>query len=453
MFTKRDILKMVLPLIAQNILTTAVNTADSIMVASGGEAAVSAVSLVGSIDILLVILFSSLVTGGTVSVSHAVGGKKLDLARHSAKQLLYCSTIIAVLVTVFASIFCRSLLYGLYASAEHTVIENSIAYMSIIVLSFPLLAIYESGTALLRVMGDTVTSMVLSLISNIINIIGNAIFIFGFGMGVAGAALGTAIARLFCAVAITVILHQKKRPIYYEKLYQYKPDFAVIKKILQIGVPHGIETSMFQFGRLVTQVLISSLGTASIAANSVANTLANYHYMPAVAIQNIAVTIVGRCYGANEHDQAKKNARLLLWWSYLCMWAVSLILFLFLNPILNIYNLSAEGMNLAFAIITFHSISVSLIRPLAFLLPPIFKATGDVKMSMVVSTLSMWIVRVGCAYILSLDCISLLGFSIPGFGLGIMGVWIAMIADWAVRALLFTPYFLRNKWLHASHCG
>ena len=249
-------------------------------------------------------------------------------------------------------------------------------------------------------------------------------------MGAAGAAAATLISRVLCSVIIMAKLHSQKNDIYIEKLLHYRPDFAVIKRILRIGVPHGIESSMFQIGRLATQVLISSMGTAGIAANSVANTLANYLYLPAAATGNAVITVVGRCYGAGELKQAKKYARTLLLWTYICMWVVSAVLFVFAKPIIGIYNLSEEGARIAWELTIFHCIATSLIRPLAFTLPSVFKATGDAKFSMVVSTVAMWTIRVGSAYIFSLESVNVFGITIPDFGMGIMGVWVAMVADW-----------------------
>ncbi len=447
MFSKRDIIKLIIPMIIQNILTIAVSTADSMMVSSAGEAAVSGVSLVGSVDTLLVLLFSSLVAGGAVTVSHALGSGDREYTKSSAKQLFYIATIIALIVGITAFFIRKPLLSALYSDAEQAVIDNAIAYMGIMVLSFPLLAINETGASLLRVTGNTTIPMYLSFGTNVINIIGNAILIYGCGMGVRGAAIATVIARGVYSVVITFVLHSKKREVHYEKLWQYKPHLPTIKKILRIGIPHGVENSMFQVGRLVTQVLISGMGTSAIAANSVANTLANYHYMPAGAIQNACVTVVGRCYGAKEFGQAKKYAKTLLWWTYLCMWAISLILLIFVKPITNIYNLTDEGKKIAIMLTLFHSLCVSTVRPLAFTLPSVFKASGDVKLTMFVSTFSMWAVRVGAAYFLSLDEVVILGLTIPGLNLGILGVWVAMLGDWVVRALFYTPYFIKNKWL------
>jgi len=447
LFSNRDLFKLILPMIIQQVLSITVGTVDSMMVASAGEAAVSGVSLVGTVDAILIIAFSSLVTGGTVAVSHALGTGDKKFSRECAKQLIYVSTIIALLLAVVVGILRRPLLAALYGSAEAVVLESANSYMAIIVISFPFLAIYSSGDAIFRTMGNTVTGMWLSFVSNILNVIGNAVFIYGMHMGAAGAAAATLIARAVCAVIIIVMLHNRKYDVYLEKMLHYRPDFSVIKRILRIGVPHGIESSMFQFGRLATQVLISSMGTAAIAANSVANTLANYLYLPATAIQNASITVVGRCYGAGEPTQAKKYARTLLLWTYLCMWAVSIVSVVFAKPIIGIYNLSQEGAAIALQLTFFHCLSTSLIRPLAFTLPSVFKATGDAKYSMAVSTVSMWAVRVGSAYIFSLDSVSLFGLTIPGLGLGIMGVWVAMVADWVLRSILYTLRFARGTWL------
>lgn len=450
LFSRRDLFKLILPMIVQQVLAITVSTMDSVMVASAGEAAVSGVSLVGTLDALLVIAFSSLVTGGTVAVSHALGTGDREFSRECAKQLIFVSTGIALLIAVVVGVFRQPILTALYGSAEASVLESANSYLGILVISFPFLAMYSSGVAIFRTMGDTMTGLRLSLVENVLNVAGNAALIYGLHMGAAGAAAATLISRVFCSVIIMAKLRSQKNDIYIEKLLHYRPDFAVIKRILRIGVPHGIESSMFQIGRLATQVLISSMGTAGIAANSVANTLANYLYLPAAATGNAVITVVGRCYGAGELKQAKKYARTLLLWTYICMWVVSAVLFVFAKPIIGIYNLSEEGARIAWELTIFHCIATSLIRPLAFTLPSVFKATGDAKFSMVVSTVAMWTIRVGSAYIFSLESVNVFGITIPGFGMGIMGVWVAMVADWVLRSILFTIRFVKGTWLRQA---
>jgi len=431
----------------QQVLSITVGTADSMMVASAGEAAVSGVSLVGTLDAVLVIAFSSLVTGGTVTVSHALGKKDRALTQECAKQLLYITCAISMVIALIVGIFRRPLLSMLFGTAEADVLLSANDYLRILVLSFPFLALYSSGAALFRTMGDTMTELRLAILSNVINIAGNALFIFGFHMGAAGAALATLLCRLVCAIIVVRKLHNPGRDICIHQLWHYRPDRAIIRKMLHIGVPHGIESSMFQVGRLATQVLISGMGTAAIAANSVALTLANYLYMPSSAIANAVITVVGRSWGAGEIQQSKKYARILLFWEYLCMWGMSLFLVILGRPIIGLYHLSAEGAQIAMELTIFHCICVSLIRPLGFNLPSVFKAVGDTRFTMVVSSLSMWIMRVGFSYVFALETVQVFGLSLPGFGIGIMGVWVAMAGDWMVRGTLYTIRFLRDTWL------
>ena len=447
LFSKRDLFRLVLPMMLQQVLTITVGTVDSMMVASAGEAAVSGVSLVGTLDVLLVLVFTSLVTGGTVTVAHALGGGDKPLARECSKQVIYLSCGIALLVAAVTFAFRRPLLYLLYGGAEADVLQSAENYLAFMSVSFPFLALNSCGDSIFRTMGNTITGLCLSVVTNLLNVIGNAVFIYVFQMGAAGAALATLIARAVCSVIVIWMLHNRKRDVYLEKMLHYRPDWTVIRKILRIGVPHGVESSMFQFGRLATQVLISGMGTAAIAANAVANTLANYLYLPSSAIANAAITVVGRCYGAGDNGQAKKYARTLLLWEYICMWVLTVLLIGLGNPIIGLYNLSSEGARIAMELTVFHAIASSLIRPLAFLFPAVFKAVGDTRYTMIVSPLSMWIVRVGFSYVFALETVQMFGLSFPGFGMGIMGVWVAMIGDWVVRTVLYTLRFVRDTWL------
>jgi len=447
LFSRQDLFRLIIPMMAQQVLNISLGTINSIMVASAGEATVSGVSLVGTLDALLMIAFTSLVIGGSVTVSHELGGGNKAFARACAKELTYVSCAIALALAVVVGVFCRPLLEMLFGSAEEAVLQSAESYLGIMVISFPFLAVYTSGATICRTGGDTVTGLWLSLAANVINVASNIVLIYVFHLGAAGAALSTLLARFVCAVLVMIKLTRRKGDLYIERLFHYRPNRDVIRKMLRIGVPHGIENSMFQVGRLATQVLISGMGTAAIAANSVANTLANYLYLASNAISDSAITVVGRCYGAGEHQQAKKYARTLLWWTYLCMWVVSALLFVLAKPIIGVYQLSAEGSKIALELTLFHCLITCLVRPPAFTLPSVFKATGDTRFTMIVSPLSMWTLRVGGSYLLCLESVNIFGLIIPGFNMGIMGVWVAMGCDWVLRTTLYTIRFMKNTWL------
>ncbi len=450
LFTLWDLTKLIIPLLIQQVLAVAVGAIDTMMVAYAGEAVVSGVSLVNSVDMVLLLFFTSLVTGGSVVVSQLLGQKKQEDARAAAKQLIYVATFMATLVTAFVLLFGKPLLSLLFGDVEADVMSHAERYFLFIALSFPFVAIEGSTTALFRSSGNSILPMIVSLGINLLNIGGNAVLIMGLNMGAAGAAISTLIARAVGAIVMLVLIHNKKRIIYIERLFHYRPDRVAIKRILHIGVPGGIESGMFQFGKLLTQTLISSMGTATIAANAVAITISNFQYTTGTAYSNATVTVVGQCVGANEKQQAKRYSRIMLALNYATLWIIAIVTLLLIKPIISVYDLSSGSAELAQKLIVYHSICAMIVWPVAFMLPSIFRAASDVRFPLIISMLSMWIFRVAGGYVLALETVSVFGlFSFSGFGLGIMGVWIAMTVDWLFRALWFLIRYLSGRWFHA----
>jgi Na+-driven multidrug efflux pump len=246
-----------------------------------------------------------------------------------------------------------------------------------------------------------------------------------------------------------VLITKKKHPVHIEKLLHYRPNFQSIREFLRIGVPNGIENGMFHFGKLITQVLISSMGTAANAANAVAATLANYQYMPGTAFSSTMVTVVGRCVGAGEKEQAKRYTRILVSATYISLWIVILATFLFSKPIIAAYQLSADASEIAHSLIIYHASIAAFLWPIAFTLPTAFRSASDVRFPLIVSMFSMWTFRVALSYVFSLSTVFIppLGISIPGFGLGPLGVWVAMTVDWVFRTVLFLIRYFNGKWL------
>jgi len=448
LFSRKAIAKIIAPMILQGILSIAIGMVDSMMVSNKGEAAFAGVSLVGSLDTLLITLFSSLTSGGAVVLAQAVGRDDQKRACDAAKQLWYAATIVATVITATVLLLRIPLLHLLFGEVEESVMQNAIAYFSFVALSFPFLAIENSVSATFRAQGDSMIALKISLFMNLLNIGGNAILIYGMNLGAAGAAIATLISRVIGALLMTVIAHRKTRFIYLENLFHYRPDFAIIKEILRIGIPNGVENSMFQFGRLMTSSLVSSLGTVAIAANAAALSLANLQYTTGNAIQSTMVAVVGRCIGAEKRDQAKHYARSLLGIGYAALFVVVGLMSLFSAPLLRLYGLSGETAALARQLLLYHGAVSVVIWPVAFCLPNAFRAASDVRFSMIISTVSMWAFRVALGYVLALETVSIFQLvSFPGMGLGVMGVWIAMTVDWLFRAVFFLIRFLSGGWL------
>lgn len=435
LYSGKDLRKLIIPLIIEQILAIAVGMADTIMVSAAGEAAVSGVSLVDTVNILLINVFSALATGGAVVSGHFLGKKKREDACKSAWQILLFATLLAFVISVIFITAHDPLLRLMFGKIEDDVMKASKTYLIITTYSFVALAIYNSCAALFRAMNESKVTMWVSLLMNVINVVGNAICIYGLHMGVAGVAIPTTISRYVAAVVIFLLMFQTKKEINLCGQITWKFNGSLIKKILYIAIPNGLENSMFQLGKIMLLSLVSGFGTAAIAANAVGNTLATFMVLPGMALGFAVITVISRCIGAGDYEQARYFTKKLLKITYLSMLVTNILVVVAMPVIVKLYNLSEVASTIAMQIILSHGIAAILIWPLAFTLPNTLRAANDVKFSMVISILSMWIFRIGFGYLLA-----------KYLGMGVMGVWFAMYIDWAVRAICFVLRYRSTRW-------
>lgn len=436
LFTNKDIRKLIIPLIIEQFLTVVVGLADTIMVSQTGEAAISAVSLVDTINVLLINIFAALANGGAVVAGQFLGHKNREESCKVANQLLVFAAISSAVVMIFTIGFHNSLLGGVFGEVSYEVMSAAKIYLLITALSIPFIAIYNAGAALFRAMGNSKITMIVTFIMNAINVVGNAVLIFGFHMGVAGVAIPTTVSRVIAAVIIVVLLFNEKREITLKGFFKIKLSGKIIKKILYIGVPNGLENSMFQLGKIVVLSLVATFGTSAIAANAVGNTIAMFQIIPGLAIGMAMVSVTARCVGAQDYEQVKYYNKKLIKMTYGAMLLVNIIVVALLPFLIKLYNLGTEAAEITQWIIIFHAVCACLIWPLSFCLPNTLRAANDVKFCMVVSVVSMWAVRIAPSYILG-----------GKLGLGVKGIWIAMVLDWCVRILFFTIHYKREKWI------
>ena len=302
-------------------------------------------------------------------------------------------------------------------------------------ISFPFIAAYDSAASIFRAQENTKGPMLISMISNAMNIVGNAIMIWIFHMGVAGAAISTLVSRIFCAVVVLIQLRKDRQPIVVRAYLKIRPDWAMIRRILGIGIPSGVENSMFQLGKIAVLSLVSGLGTASLAANAVSNNIANFAILPGMSFGFALLTVCAQCVGAGDFEQVKYYTKHMMRVEYLCLIASNLLVILSLPFILSIYNLSDEAAMYTNDIILYHAACVVTIWPLSFTLPNTLRAAADVKVTMILSIISMWVFRFGFSYLLTME-----------FHMGIFGVWVAMTIDWLVRGIFFVCRYKSGRW-------
>lgn len=429
LFSGRDLRKLLVPLIIEQVLTVLVGMIDVMMVSVVGEAAVSGVSLVDSISMLIIQLMAAMATGGAVVCSQYIGKQRPEAACHAAGQLILITTGCAAVFAVIALVGGRHLLELIFGQAEQAVMDNAAVYFRITCLSYLFLALYNSGSALFRSMGNSRISMVVSMVMNATNIIGNAICIFGLHMGVEGVAIPTLISRMLAAALILRLLCRPENMIRITGIRDLYPSLETIRKILNIAIPSGLENGIFQMGKLAVQSLVSTLGTASIASFAVAYNLVTLQYLPGNAMGLGLITIAGRCVGAGEYEQAKKYTRLLILVNYGIVAVICAVMTLGLGPIVSIYNLSAEASAMTRQLILLHCLLMTVWPP-AFLLPNTLRAGLDARFTMAVSIFSMWAFRLAGAYLF-----------VKVFHTGLIGVWYGMGIDWLFRMIVFLARF------------
>lgn len=435
LFSNKDLTKLIIPLVIESFLSISLGMADTIMISSKlGEAAVSGVSLVDMLCVLLINVFSSMATGGAIIAAQFIGSKDRNRACVSAFQLILVGLVSSFLIMIPVMVLRTQLLTLLFGKIEADVMQSALTYLFINAISFPFIAVYNSCAALFRSMGNSKISMYSSLVINIINIGGNAILIYVVQIGVAGAAISTVVARFIAMIFLLVMLTNKKNYIYID-FKNIKFDFPIIKKILYIGIPGSLEGSMFQLGRVLVVSIITAFGTAQIAANAVANTLDSLGIIPGQALGLAITTVVAQCVGADDYGQAKYYIKKLMKITYITTAVLNILILITLPLSLRLYNLSPETLNLAAILVLIHDGCTIILWPLSFTLPNAMRAAGDVKFTMIISILSMWLFRISFSYILG-----------QYLGWGAIGVWIAMVLDWIFRVTLLVIRYRSGKW-------
>ena len=412
LFSKKDLRKLIIPLILEQTLAITVGMADTMMISSAGEAAVSGVSLVDMFNNLIISVLAALATGGAVVTSQCIGAGRREEACRSARQLVFTEAAITIGISVLVLLFHRQILGLFFGQIEADVMQNAIIYLIISVFSFPLLAVYDSCAALYRSMGNAQITLKISLLMNVINVVGNAIGVYVLKLGVAGVAIPSLVSRGVAGVVLFTFLHNPDNLVFLTR-GKFKVDATIVKRILFIGIPSGIENGIFQLGRVLVVSIIAAFGTSQIAANGVANSLDSMGCIVGQAMSLAMITVIGRCVGAGEEGQVRYYTKKLL---------------------------GEKTTRLSYILVMIHDGMAIFLWPASFVLPNMLRACNDVKYTMVVSIFSMITFRIGFSYLFGVH-----------MGWMAVGVWAAMVIDWVFRVLCFVGRYLAGTW--RKKCG
>ena len=436
MFDNKKLAKLLIPLALDQLLNSFMGTVDTLCVSNLGSAAISAVSLVDSINILIVQAFFALASGGTVVCSHYLGCKEKKQAQEAARQLVFITFMLSLAITVLFVIFNGPLLHLIFGKVEQDVMSSARKYFFFTTLSYPFIALYDDGSCILRAQENSRLPMQISIVSNIMNVVMNLVFVWIFHWGVAGTAISTLISRIFSMAVVMIKLRNPSFDVSLRHYFSIRPDWSKIKKILYIGVPSGIENSMFQFGKLAIQSTVSLMGTAAIAAQGMTNIIENLNGILAIGIGIGLMTVVGETLGAGHKEEAVYYIKKLCIIAEVTLVLSCIFMYAITRPITIFGGMEPESAKLCIFMVTCITIVKPLIWDMAFIPAYGLRAAGDVKFSMTVSVLTMWFCRVTLATVLA-----------RVFHMGPMAVWIGMFTDWGIRNIIFTIRFHNRKWL------
>ncbi|MCD8375575.1 MAG: MATE family efflux transporter [Oscillospiraceae bacterium] len=435
MFSNRDLRRMLIPLIAEQMLTSLMGTVDTMMVSQVGSEAVSGVSLVDTINKLMLFLFTALATGGAIVCAQYLGRRDKTHSNQAGRQVMLTAFFFGLGVMALCLIGRKWMLHLIFGQVEQAVMTAAEQYFLVTAFSYPFIALFNASSALYRATGNTRLPMVVSVCSNLLNVAGNALLLFVVKMGVSGAALSTVVSFALASVVMLCFQRRPNQLIEIGRLTSLRPDWRMMVLVLRIGLPTGIENAMFQFGKIMVQSTVSTLGTTAIAANAIVTVLEYMSSMPSTAIGTGLMTVAGQCIGAGRLDEARANTKKLTLWGALALLAADLIILALTVPVTRLAGLDAEAAAMAFHVMLVISIVKPFLWPLSFLPLNGMRAAGDVKFGMIVSTASMWIFRVGLTYVLC-----------RVRGVGLVGIWCGYFADWFVRSIVFSLRYISGRW-------
>lgn len=434
-FSGRTLRAMMLPLFAEQLLVMLVGIVDTLAISYAGETAVSGVSLVNQFNIIFIYLFLALASGGAVVISQYIGRRENESAGETASQLLTFSAIFSLGVAALVLAGKDMLLSLLFGRVEPEVMEACVTYLEISAYSYPALAIYNAGAALQRSMGKTLITMYISVLANVINMAGDFIGVFVLDAGVAGVAYPSLLARLFSAVAVTLLCFEQKNEVFYRWIFVLRWNASLMRRILSIAVPNGIENGVFQLVKVALTSMVALFGTYQIAANGVAQSIWSLAALAGVAMGPVFVTVIGQCIGAGDLEAAEYYFKKLAKYTLAVSTSWNLIILALTPIVLEFYELESETKHLVLLLVLIHNVFNAGAFPYSGAFSNGLRAAGDVKFTMTVSLASTIGGRLVLSYMLGIV-----------MGMGVIGLAWAMAADWTIRALLFLWRERTGKW-------
>jgi len=432
----RQVIAIIIPLFFDQLFNGIISMLNTAMISSSGTAAVAAVSMVDSLNVIMLNIFIGIATGGTVIVAQYYGAGKAESVTKAAGNAVAAVIFSAVIISIVLTGFHDSVLTLLFKSAEPDVFANAKIYLIGSALSYPFVSVIDAISGVLRGIGNSKSYFWLSLIKNGSNLLFNIIFLKIFNFGIIGLILSIILSRFLgmCCAFIYIRLLNRQIVLHFRDLL--KIDCKMLRRIMFIGIPSAGEQVFFNAGKLITQSFIVTMGTGALAINAICNSLMVLMETGGLGLSLAIVTVVGISLGHGDYKSAKKYVRVFLILGSISVALTCLIMLPLLSPLIGFFSPEPQLLPEIMRICYICSVTTPLFWCLSFVSPAALRAAGDGRFVLVSSLISMWTLRVVLGYVLGIV-----------FKLGILGVWLAMFIEWVLRGLMYNIRLMGKKWL------
>ncbi|WP_419245943.1 EmmdR/YeeO family multidrug/toxin efflux MATE transporter [Serratia sp. NFX21] len=437
----REITPLAVPIFMENACVLLMGVLSTFLVSWIGKEAMAGVGLADSFNMVIISFFAAVDLGTTVVVAFSLGKRDRKRARSAARQSLVLMTLVALVLAVGIHLAGEQIIDVIAGAATPQVKALALSYLQTTVWSYPAAAIALIGSGALRGAGNTKIPLLINGGMNILNIIISSILIYGMlgwhGLGFVGAGLGLTISRYIGAIAIIYVLMIGFNPALHITLKSYFSPLklAILWEVLGIGIPASIESVLFNGGKLLTQMFVAGMGTNVIAGNFIAFSVASLINLPGNALGSASTIIVGKRLGKGQIAQAERQLRHIFWLATIGLtviaWGTAPLAGVFAS-----FYTQQDDVKEVVKVLLWLNAAFMPIWAASWVLPAGLKGARDARFAMWVSMLGMWGCRVVAGYTLGIV-----------LGMGVVGVWLGMFMDWAVRGALFYWRMVSGRWL------
>ncbi len=438
-FTYPELKKMFLTLLLDQFFIFFIGVLSTILVSRVGEAAMAAVSLVGTVNGMVSLMFTSLATGGAIAVSRAKGrGDAGEIKRAIGEVTGVCFVVALVLGTVLF-VGADAVVNLLYPDVEPLVTDYAVRYMRMMCISFLPFSVFNAIFNIFRNLGDTRSSLFLTIVINVSHLLLSLLFINGLGMGVMGSGLSYIVARLI-GMVLALIWILRVHNTYGVRLsffFHFSPQ--VTRDIFSLGMPLAVESLLLQGGMLIVNIYLAKLSTMEMAAHARANSILSLYNTTAGALTALTSTVCGQCYGARRYDLTRAYGKNLIKVGRFLMLATSLILYPLTPLLMLLYNVPAESMRMIYISLAIAAVGMPLFSCDSNITAMVLRVAGDGVYTGACAVIALALGRCVLGYVLTIT-----------LGLGVPGIWIALVFEWVLRAVVQHVRLRGEAWLHQT---